>query len=275
MNGLKINLHITERCNYKCKYCFAHFARHKDLSLEQWEKIIDNVKLSGKVSAINFAGGEPMLHKNFTQMLSYAKGLGFKVSLISNGSFLLNEKLAPDKIFSDLDMLGISIDSFDEKILVALGCCDSSFKTLSEEKLIAIVNRAKRINPSIKIKINTVVSRLNMNEKLIGLERKISVDRWKFLKIKPFDNKSFCNKDLLISDEDFEKFLELNRRAAGESVPEHTTERSYIIIDNLGNLLDNFGDSYEIVGNLLEEKFDDVFARYNFDSELYHSRYSA
>lgn len=67
MNGLKINMHI----------CFAHFARCKDLSLEQWEKIIDNVKLSGKVSAM---------------------------------------KLAPDKIFSDSDMPGISIDSFDEKI---------------------------------------------------------------------------------------------------------------------------------------------------------------
>ena len=274
MNGLKINLHITERCNYKCKYCFAHFDGQKDLSLEQWKKIIDNVKHSGMVSAINFAGGEPMLYKNFGDLLSYAKSSGFELSLISNGSLLLNEKLAPDEIFAALSMLGISIDSFDEKILIALGCCDGSRKTLSEEKLIAIVNRARKINPSIKIKINTVVSRLNVGEKLIGLENKIPVSRWKFLKIKPFDNKIFSNKNLLISDEKFRRFIERNGRNQGEIISEQTTERSYIIIDNRGNLLDNFGDSYEIVGNLLEEKFGAVFNRYNFDSELYQSRYA-
>lgn len=274
MNGLKVNLHITERCNYKCKYCFAHFDGQRDLSLEQWKKIIDNVKLSGMVSAINFAGGEPTLYKNFSNLLSYAKSSGFELSLISNGSLLLNEKIAPDEMFADLSMLGISIDSFDEKILIALGCCDGSHKTLSEEKLIAVVNRAEKINPSIKIKINTVVSRLNVGEKLIGLERKISIDRWKFLKIKPFDNKIFSNKNLLIGNEEFSEFLERNRRNDGDSIPEQTTERSYIIIDNRGNLLDNFGDSYEIVGNLLEESFGAVFGRYNFDNELYQSRYA-
>lgn len=274
MNGLKINLHITERCNYKCKYCFAHFNGQKDLPLEQWKKIIDNVKYSGMVSAINFAGGEPMLYKNFNDLLSYAKSSGFEVSLISNGSLLLNEKLAPDEMFAALSMLGISIDSFNEKTLIALGCCDGLSKTLSEEKLTAIVNRARKINPSIKIKINTVVSRLNVGEKLIGLERKIFVDRWKFLKIKPFDNKIFSNKNLLIDNEEFSEFLERNRRNDGDSIPEQKTERSYIIIDNRGNLLDNFGDSYEIVGNLLEESFVAVFGRYNFDSELYQSRYA-
>ena len=50
--------------------------------------------------------------------------------------------------------------------------------------------------------------------------------------------------------------------------------RSYIIIDNTGNLLDNFGDDYEIVGNILKENFSEVFSRYNFDRELYQSRYT-
>lgn len=274
MNGLKVNLHITDRCNYKCKYCFAHFNRQKDLSLEQWKKIIDNLKLSGMVSAINFAGGEPMLYKNFGELLNYAKSSGFEVSLISNGSLLLNEKLAPDEMFTALSMLGISIDSFNEKILIALGCCDGSLKTLSEEKLIAIVNRAKKINPSIKIKINTVVSRLNVDENLTALENKIPVSRWKFLKIKPFDNKTFSNKNLLISGDEFNRFLERNTRIDSAIIPEHTATRSYIIIDNRGNLLDNFRDNYDIVGNLLEESFDMVFGRYNFDNELYQSRYA-
>ena len=121
MNGLKINLHITERCNYNCKYCFAHFDGKRDLPVESWQKIIDDLKSAGNVSAINFAGGEPVLYKNFPALVDYAKDCGFSVSLISNGSLLLNEKLAPIDMWKKIETLGISVDSFDKKTLIRLG----------------------------------------------------------------------------------------------------------------------------------------------------------
>lgn len=274
MNGLKINLHITERCNYNCKYCFAHFDGRRDLPVESWQKIIDNLKSAGNVSAINFAGGEPVLYKNFPVLVDYAKNCGFSVSLISNGSLLLNEKLVPIDMLEKIETLGISADSFDEKTLISLGCCDGAAKVLSEEKLIKIIKRAKSVNPAIKIKLNTVVSKFNKNERLTEIENKIQIDRWKFLKAKLFENKNFSNRNLVVNDEEFGNFISKNRRNYGEVVPESTTARSYIIIDNTGNLLDNLGDSYEIIGNLLEERFSEVFSRYKFDAELYQQRYS-
>ena len=33
-NHLKVNLHLTETCNYRCRYCFAHFENGSDLPLE-------------------------------------------------------------------------------------------------------------------------------------------------------------------------------------------------------------------------------------------------
>ena len=273
MKGFKINLHITEKCNYHCKYCFAHFRRKEDLPLEKWFEILDDLKLSGNISAINFAGGEPLLYKNFLKLIDYAKRLGFQVSIISNGSLLLNEKLMPVKTFAQIETLGISADSFDEKILIPLGCCDGAFKILTKENLKEIIERAKSVNPTIKIKLNTVVSRLNMNEQLTSLENEVKIERWKFLKMKPFENKNFSNKYLTISDKEFQYFVERNPVKYGAAVPEPTTTRSYIIIDNEGNLLDNFGDSYDIVGNVLEENFSEVFSRYQFDKELYNSRY--
>ena len=274
MKDLKINLHITEHCNYKCKYCFAHFGSSINLPLEKWQQVITNIKSSGMVSTINFAGGEPMLYPKFNQLLTYAKDEGFDISIISNGSLLLNSKLAPPEIFANISTLGISVDSFDDKTLIKLGCCDGNYKVLSKAKLCKILQMAKTVNPDIKIKLNTVVSRLNLHEHLTEIENEISVDRWKFLKVKAFKNKSFSNLDLLISDEEFDCFLKRNKRTSGEIVPEKTTARSYIIIDNKGNLLDNYGEDYEIVGNLLEEKFADIFKRYQFDSDLYNIRYS-
>lgn len=272
MDGLKINLHITERCNYNCKYCFAHFAGNCDLSVKDWHKIIDDIKTAGNISAINFAGGEPVLYKNFPELVDYAKDKGFSVSIISNGSLLLNEKLAPIDMLKKIDTLGISVDSFNINILKALGCCNGN-SVLSKEKLIEVINRAKSANPLMKIKLNTVVSALNKDEQLTEFENTVQIDRWKFLKVKLFENVNFSNRNLIISDEEFQNFVAKNHRKHGENILESTVKRSYIIVDNTGNLLDNFGDNYEIVGNVLKENFAEVFSRYKLDTELYQERY--
>ena len=274
MKNLKVNLHITESCNYRCRHCFAHFDRKTDLPLKSWRAIIDNIKASGLVSAINFAGGEPVFYRGFNELLRYAKDNYFEVSLISNGSLLLNPKLFKPENFECLSTLGISVDSLNENILIKLGRCDVNHNVLSEERLCEIINTAKRVNPSIKIKFNTVVSKLNLHECLTQIEQKIHVDRWKFLKIKAFNDNNFSNLNLLVSDDEFAYFIARNKRTEGPVILEKTTARSYIVIDNQGNLLDNLNEKYEIVGNLLHESFADVFSRYQFDRELYKSRYN-
>ena len=274
MKNLKVNLHITEKCNYRCRHCFAHFDRKTDLPLEKWLQIIDNIKASKIVSAINFAGGEPVFYRGFNELLRYAKDNSFEVSLISNGSLLLNPELFKPENFECLSTLGLSIDSLNENTLHILGRCDANHKVLSEERLCEIINTAKRVNPSIKIKFNTVVSKLNLHECLTQIEQKIHVDRWKFLKIKAFNDNNFSNLNLLVSDDEFAYFIARNKRTEGPVILEKTTARSYIVIDNQGNLLDNLNEQYEIVGNLLHESFADVFSRYQFDRELYKSRYN-
>ena len=91
--------------------------------------------------------------------------------------------------------------------------------------------------------------------------------------MKLFSNKEFSNKDLLIFDEEFEKFLKLNQRTNGEVIAENSLERSYLIIDNQGNFIDNKNDNYKIIGNLLKENFSNLFSKYQFDRELYKKRY--
>ena len=275
MKNLKINLHITEKCNFKCKYCFAHFKHTNDLSIDEWKYIIENIKSSNLISAINFAGGEPVLYKGLEQLIFYSKEQGFDVSLISNGSLLLNKQLMQKEMFAALHTLGISVDSFNKNILINLGCCDHQQKVLSEQDLYNLINIAKNANPAIKIKLNTVVSKLNIHEYLTKAEHNIPIDRWKFLKIKAFNNAYFSNLNLLVSDEEFQYFLSRNNRANGEAVAEQTITRSYIMIDNRGNLVDDYGQDYEIIGNLLEEDFTSIFNRYHFDQSLYYSRYKS
>ena len=270
----KVNLHITQKCNYACKYCFAHFDHDNDLNLDQWKHIIDNLKASGLVDAINFAGGEPVLHRDFAAIVNYAYDQGFKLSIITNGSLMLNPKLMPPELFSKFETLGISVDSINPKTLVALGACNKSQEVLSYDKLSQLIKLARSINPAIRIKLNTVITNLNADEDLTIIGQELDIARWKMLRMKLFIHEGFNNAPLLTSQADFDGFVERHAGVSRDVVPENDLTRSYIMVDNQGRLLDDETEEYKVVGSLLTEDFGTVFGRYNFDEATYASRYA-
>ena len=273
MKKLKVTLHITQHCNYHCRYCFAQFREKQDLPTAAWHRIIDNIEASGLVDSINFAGGEPVLYKGFSDLVDYAWQKGFHLSIISNGSMLLDEQRMPPQLFQKFEMLGISVDSLKPATLRSLGCCDPQGRVLDMERLRRLIQTAKRENPKLRIKLNTVVTNLNMNEQLSSSGATLPIERWKFLKMKLFEEGTFSNRELMISDEAFARFLQQNPVKGEAAVTEYSLERSYIIIDNRGNLSDSGNDDCTVIGSLLEEPFSDVFHRYAFDRDAYESRY--
>lgn len=275
MAAYKINLHITQKCNYACKYCFAHFDNNNDLTLAQWKHIIDNLKTSGLVDAINFAGGEPVLYKDFPALVNYAYDQGFKLSIITNGSLMLNPQLMPPELFGKFDTLGISVDSINPQTLVALGACNRSHEVLTYEKLSQLITLARSVNPDIKIKLNTVITNLNASEDLTVIGRKFGIDRWKMLRMKLFAYEGSSNAALVPSQADFDGFVARHCEVSEDVVPENDLTRSYIMVDNQGQLLDDEGEDYKVVGSLLTENFAEVFGRYAFDETTYASRYAA
>ena len=269
----KINLHITQKCNYNCKYCFAHFAGKEDLSLDDWKRIIDNLYDSKMVDAINFAGGEPVLYRDFSKIVDYAYSKGFKLSIITNGSLMLNEKLMPAETLAKFDTLGISVDSIKPETLVALGACSKSHKVLTYADLQELIKRARKANPSVRIKLNTVITNINADEDLTAIGKELDIARWKILRMKLFDNDTFSNEQLLATDSEFENFTRRHAEVSKDVVVENDLTRSYIMVDNQGRLMDDEKEDYKVVGSLLKEPFEDVFSRYHFDEETYNSRY--
>lgn len=146
---LVINWHITEVCNYDCKYCFAKWGRAKELhrSLEEIEQLLDNLsayfikghsqlksELGYETVRLNLAGGEPMmLGSTFFIVLMLANQKGFKTSIITNGHYLINNRLDFPK--NVLDMVGISFDSQDLSTREKIGRVDRKGNSLSAEDL--------------------------------------------------------------------------------------------------------------------------------------------
>lgn len=60
MNNLVVNWHITERCNYQCRFCFAKWDNQNEIwdSFDKAKFILDNINSIWKPSyRLNFVGG--------------------------------------------------------------------------------------------------------------------------------------------------------------------------------------------------------------------------
>lgn len=93
---------ITEYCNFKCPYCrglkdeIYGNRKKKELTLEEIKRNIDYWCENEPLENIRFSGGEPTLHKDIVEIISYAKEKGIKrIAISTNGSndFKLYEKL--------------------------------------------------------------------------------------------------------------------------------------------------------------------------------------
>jgi len=266
MNNLVVNLHLLEKCNYRCVHCFSLFNSPEILSLSDWMKIVDNILSCSSVKRLNLAGGEPLLLPWIYELAGYIHQKGVEVSIITNGS-LLNEKMLQRTVFS---MVGISIDSFNEETLLKIGRCTDNGLVLSNKQYYLLCTLIKE--NGIDLKINTVVTKLNLEDDF-SILKKIKPKRWKILRMQKFSSNNFDNSHLAVSNEEFSAFCQKQENLGIPFISEKIMYNSYIFIDPQGNLIDNTGGKYKSVGNLLDEDFTQCFGRLPLNRELYERRY--
>lgn len=283
---LVINWHITEVCNYDCKYCFAKWGRPKELhrSLEEIEKLLDNLalyfikgqsrlksELGYETVRLNLAGGEPMrLGSTLFIVLMLAKQKGFKTSIITNGHYLVNSRLDFPK--NVLDMVGISFDSQDLSTRKKIGRVDRKGNSLSAEDLKMALESLIETQNGIKTKINTVVNSLNYGEDFSSLIGELTPYKWKVLQVMPYGD-----DDLLISDDKFNQFVE---RHSGLGLPifaesNSTMTESYLMIDPLGRFYQNSASAsgYRYSDRINQCGVESTLAQIAFNSKTFLSRY--
>lgn len=116
-----VQLEVTSVCNFRCVFCYQinkDFTRKSNghmghMPLDRFKNVVD--QLAGNVEAVTIASrGEPLLCKDFGEMLEYAssKFLGFKIN--TNAS-LLSEDLAHAILSADVNTVVFSADAADEE----------------------------------------------------------------------------------------------------------------------------------------------------------------
>ncbi|MBI5871015.1 MAG: radical SAM protein [Actinobacteria bacterium] len=85
-------LHITDRCNLRCRHCFIGECGSTDLPLEKIEAVVDEFE-SMQGLRLLISGGEPLLHRDFWKLNDLVAGRDLRTVLLSNGT-LINEETA-------------------------------------------------------------------------------------------------------------------------------------------------------------------------------------
>lgn len=100
-----IRWQLTNRCTHKCIYCNIWKTPAEEMDADQILMLLDQVAEAG-TRRISFSGGDPLLRKDFGQIVRHANSLGISCSINSNG-FLIEKKIDDVR---HLDLVKLSLD---------------------------------------------------------------------------------------------------------------------------------------------------------------------
>ncbi|GAA2353387.1 viperin family antiviral radical SAM protein [Dactylosporangium salmoneum] len=233
MSELVVNLHVTERCNYSCTFCFGKWdgaASDAEVFRTQGRAVIQAVfdAVSGQFPGVRFtfAGGEPGLLPSLPDLMTFCRSLGARVSFVSNG--LVLRRLGVAWVRANVDMVGISVDSAltDTNRRIGRATRDGSVLDLA-----FLADSFRKLAGGPTLKVNTVVSADNWQEDLSPTITALAPHVWKIFQTLPV-----YGEQGTITPEQFHAFLARHAALAGLMVPEDNEEMtgSYLMVDPLG-----------------------------------------
>lgn len=153
------HINITDRCNFSCQQCSIWKKQlKKELTTNEWVKIIKKIIKELNIRVIKFTGGEPLLRNDIFQLIEFCKKNKIFIGMSTNG-YLINKRNAERLKKAGLNEVFISLDSIEEQKHDNLRRKKCSYK-----KAISALNLLKDSN--IFVGIATVITNQNINELL-------------------------------------------------------------------------------------------------------------
>jgi len=171
-----LRLSVTDRCNFRCRYCMdpdVRFKRKVDLLTDSEIVRLARVASSMGVKRIRLTGGEPMVHPTLPALIRDLHAIGLEdIALTTNGSLSTRADLQELKE-AGLDRLTVSLDSVREDRFAHITRSQSSVA-----RVLQTVEWAREVGLS-PVKLNAVIIRgFNEDEvpDLADLARTMGVD---------------------------------------------------------------------------------------------------
>lgn len=255
---------ITTRCNQKCAYCHG-FRNIPELSLEENKEVLMKLIRAG-VNYITFSGGEALLYPNIIELFKIAKQNGVKSKLITNGFLIANNEKMREAI-NYLDTITLSLDTINDDINEQMGRGKNHFAEI--KKVLDILN-----GKNIRIKINTVVTKLNIDyiEELGEfLNSNYKINEWRIFRFAPLRELAKENEEKFeITDEQFKSTKEIfqkNYKNIGKVNyrDNDDMESKYNLVTANGNIVRTINKKDVVIGNAIKQGVNELVKIMNED----------
>ncbi|KAB2439437.1 GTP 3',8-cyclase MoaA [Bacillus luti] len=155
-----LRISVTDRCNFRCRYCmpeeifgpdYSFLSNDKILSFDEIERIT-RIFVSLGVRKLRITGGEPLLRRGLPGLIERLNKIdGVEdIGLTTNGSLL--KKFAPELYKAGLSRVTVSLDSLEEERFFYLNGNRSKVQRVLEG-----IQAAAEVG--MKVKINMVVQK--------------------------------------------------------------------------------------------------------------------
>lgn len=199
-------IELTGACNEHCLHCGSHcgdFPVEDLLSTQEIKGFLDHIRENFPLDELQLCvtGGEPLLRKDFFEIMAYAKQLGFHWGMTSNGT-LITREIATQLLETGMLTVSISVDGLKET--------HDWFRQSqgSYEKTMEGIRHLLEVGGFKHVQITTVVHHKNIHE-LEDLYREfltLGIRSWRIVNIEPI-GRALEQQDLMLSKHELKKML--------------------------------------------------------------------
>lgn len=180
-------IEMTLNCNQHCRHCGSSCGdvvmqdqltdqEIKDFLLQTKNDLEKNSK---KLPFLNVTGGEPLLRKNFVELMTYAKELGYNWGMTTN-ALLVTQKLAKSLKEAGMYSVGVSLDGLEETHDWFRQSPGSYKRVLKATKILVETGFDN-------VMVTTVVHKRNINEleEIYKVVKELNCDTWRIINVDP------------------------------------------------------------------------------------------
>lgn len=193
---------FTNACNLRCKHCYQEAGPKPlpdELTTKEAFDVVDQLDDAGIV-ALSFSGGEPLVRKDFYDVVKYAHDKGIYISVATNGT-LITKKTAEKMKQAGVEYAEISLDG-------AIAATHDNFRGIpgSFDRTLKGIKNCKEAGIYTCIATTLVKDNLKEIPRIVELSKKLQIDRFMLFNFIPTGRgKEIYEKD--VSPEEREKVL--------------------------------------------------------------------
>lgn len=150
---------VTRACAYACVHCRANAQHQRDpreLSTLEAFALIDRLADFGNNPILIFTGGDPMMRRDLTELISYASHKGLRCSLTPTATALPTRERLEQAQVAGIRRVALSLDAPRPEVHDAFRKVPGSW-----QRTMDILHRAKEVGLSVQV--NTTVAKHNVD----------------------------------------------------------------------------------------------------------------